>query len=164
MIVGSQEWSEVQPIDWRQITSLSLSLFVSAFVSLPLSRPFSASLVLIWCNGNTSKRSLACRTVGCTLSSVYTGTRLQRAGINTHTHSHEMRISKQTVPLPALEWLLTHNLDLESHKGYPLPDTYHLDKSLQIYKWPKVSIKDNHKTIWLKEKPHTIQYHRNVLK
>lgn len=66
---------------------------------------------------------------------------------HTLTHSHEMRISKQTVPLPALEWLLTHNLDLVSHKGYPLPDTYHLDKSLQIYKCPKVSIKDNHKTI-----------------
>lgn len=44
MIVGSQEWSEVQPIDWRQITSLSLSLFVFPFVSLLFSHAHSLPL------------------------------------------------------------------------------------------------------------------------
>lgn len=44
MIVGSQEWSEVQPIDWRQITSLSLSLSLFSLLYLSLSRAHSLPL------------------------------------------------------------------------------------------------------------------------
>lgn len=44
MIAGSQEWSKVQPIDWRQITSLSLPLSLSSLLCLSLSRACSLSV------------------------------------------------------------------------------------------------------------------------
>lgn len=103
MIVGSQEWSEVQPIDWRQITSLSLSLFVFPFDSLPPLQLFFPSFCLIWSNGNTWKRSLPCKTIGSTIRSVFEDAFLLRAGTNTCTQTltHIQNVHSKTNSTPA---------------------------------------------------------------
>lgn len=72
--------------------SLALAFFVFPFVSLPLSCQFSPCFKLIWCNGNTSKKSLPCRSIGCTLGLLYTDAcpscLLQGGQAGTHTHSN----------------------------------------------------------------------------
>ena len=132
MIVGSQEWSEVQPIDWRQITSLSLSLFVPPFVSLPLSHPFSPSFELIWCNGNTSKRSLPCRTIGCTLSTGYADACLQRVGTNTNGPTHTDNVHSKTKDSSASAGAASDEKDHVTHERYPLTDPLLLKNSICI--------------------------------
>lgn len=123
MIVGSHEWSEVQPIDWRQITSLSLALFIS----LPF---FSTCFELIWCHGNASRKKTPRAAIGCTLSSVDTDVCLQKVGTSTQTRTI-CDSPKPAAPLPRLEWLLTRNLDPMMDKGFLFLGTRNLDKQPQ---------------------------------
>lgn len=120
MIVGSHEWSEVQPIDWRQITSLSLALFISLLF-------FSTCFELIWCRGDASRKQPPRAAIGCTLSSADTDVCLQKVGTNTQTHTI-CTSPKPAAPLPRLERLLTRNLDPMMDKWFPFLGTRNLDK------------------------------------